>query len=42
MVYVIKEEENAGENTEVYDSVMKQIEENREKMGDMLDSIEIE
>lgn len=42
IVYVIKEEENAGENTEVYDSVMKQIEENREKMGDMLDSIEIE
>lgn len=42
IVYVIEEEENIDETTEVYDSVMKQIEENREKMGDMLDSIEIE
>ena len=41
IVYVIKEEESTGENT-VYDSVMKQIQENREKMEDMLDSIEIE
>ena len=42
IVYVMKEEENIDENTGVYDAVMKQIEENREKIGDMLDSIESE
>lgn len=42
IVYMIKEDESTGENTGMYDSVMKQIQENREKMGDMLDSIEIE